>query len=45
MCNCTYQDLDPLLLYGSLIVGGFTHSNQCVHLKFFQLLSDVKRND
>lgn len=39
----SYQDLYPFLLYWSLIIGGITHSNQCVHLKLFQLLEDINR--
>lgn len=37
----SYQDLYPLLLYWSLIVGGITNSHQRVHLKLFQLLAGI----
>lgn len=44
-CVNSYQDLNPLLLYGSLIVGGITNSHQCVHITLFQVLEHIKRED
>lgn len=43
MCVNTYHNLYSLLLYWSLIIGGITNSHQCVHMKFLQLLADIKR--
>ena len=37
-----YQDLDPLLLYRSLVIGGVAYSNQSVHLKLLQLLGKTR---
>lgn len=45
LCVNSYHDLDPLLLYWSLVIGGITNSHQCVHMKLLQLLADIKRED
>lgn len=35
------HDLNPLLLHWSFIIGGLTHSHQCVHMKLLQLLGEL----
>lgn len=37
-----YQNLDSLLLYWGLVVGGVADSHQCVNVEFLQLLKKQK---
>ena len=41
----TYQDLDPLLLYRSLVISGVAYSHQSVHLKLLQLLGKTTKRE